>query len=193
MKKSDRKSYITALATASMLFLIFDCQPPPPTDTDPGHEGWVEKGGGFFPGDQGSAIYGVGSVDDPEKIGTSMSRTASETGARADIARSIHSHVEDLVTVYQGLVRDASAAEVDEWVRTATISFTEMDLVGAEIVDHHNCTRDNALYALARMDVNSYNDTVEKMEKLSDRAKDSIKEQAQEMFDEMARRSAQTP
>ena len=121
-----------------------------------------------------------------------MDRTAADLRARADVARSINTHVTDLTKSYQSKITDASAEEVEEWVVTATKAFTEMDLVGAAIVDRHRCKRDNAYYSLARMDVAAYGRTIDAIERLSEKAREAIKEHADDVFDEMSKLSKQS-
>lgn len=162
---------------------------PQPIETD--HPGWVEKGGGFFPGDRGSAIYGVGFTDHAPNVGVAKLRTASDVRARAAVGAVISTHVEELTKLYQSYVTDASTSDVEDWMRQVTLEFTKANLSGVSLENHHNCMRDKVFYSLARMDFNTFNSSVEKMENLSQRAKDAIEEHAQKMFDEMAQRSGQ--
>ena len=151
------------------------------------HPVWVEKGAGFFLDGRGLAVYGVGGSRLTQDV--TLDRTAADTRARADVARSISADLTDLVKSYQKKVSDANASDVEEWVQTATESFSKMDLVGVEIIDRHKCKRDNVYYALARMNLASFNKTVDEIQALSGQAKKTIQQHAESVFEEMARRS----
>jgi hypothetical protein len=158
------------------------------------HPEWVEKGGGIYGGDRGSAIYGVGTANQTGNITSSLLKKAADTRARADVAASIMTRVEELVKSYQGYITDTEASEVEEWVRIATVGFTQMDLGFTPIVDRHYCPRDKGYHALARMDVSLFMDTmdeIEDLENFSENAKSAIKEHAQEVFDELADRTGE--
>lgn len=183
---------LTLILTLGMLFLITACaSTAPPVCED--HPAWVEKGGGFFSGDRGAVIYGVGVANVGENTPMSMLRISSDARSRADIAQTVKSSMEVLTKIYAGTVTQNQKGTYEELIRNGLITFTQMDLVGAAIVDHHNCPRDKAYYALARMDPTAFGDTFKNMQDLSNEVKDIIEQNSSAVFDEMARRSSQIP
>lgn len=187
-----KSGMINAMTLVFMMVILAACGgTAPPVCED--HPGWVEKGGGFFGGDRGSAIYGVGVANVTPTSKISMLRIASDTRARAEIAQSIHSSLEVLTKSYSGHVAENDREHFEELIKQALLSFTKMDLTGAAIVDHHNCPRDRGYYALARMDAEGFTETFKKMNQVSKEVQDVIEQHSKEVFDEMARRSAQTP
>lgn len=191
MKKTDWKAHATILITTAGMLLIAGCASTRMAKCED-HPGWVEQGGGFFGGDRDTAVYGVGVATNTGNTPISALRTTSDTRARADIASTILTNVEEMTKIYMGHVSDSEAEQYEEIVKNGLITFTKMDLVGAAITNHHNCPRDKGYYALARMDPGAFSDTIEKMQDLNDKAREIIEENSEEVFDEMAQRAGRT-
>jgi len=152
-------------------------------EIDPNKPGWAEKGGGFFDGDKGTSFYGVGTITRMRNV--SLRRTGADTEARADISRIFKSHIANLVKVYQRELTDMDKNASEAFVQDATKAFTSMDLSGAQIIDRYYSVQEQTQYSLAVLDLNSFKDQIEKMNNLSDRAKQIIIENADKAFEEI--------
>ena len=191
MKKTNRISIAaTGIIIAAML-LITGCASTRMAKCKD-HPGWVEQGGGFFGGDRSTAIYGVGVATITGNTPISALRITSDARARANIASTILTNVEEMTKIYMNHVSDSEAEQYEELVTNGLITFTKMDLVGAAITNHHNCPRDKGYYALARMDPDAFNDTFEKMQDLNDKAREIIEENSEGVFDEMSQRAGRS-
>ena len=127
---------------------------------------WVDRGGGVFPGDHGTAFYGVGAASNISS--PSLRRTAADAEGRADIARVFKSRISNLVRVHTESVSgggDAASAkeESQQSAEQITKAFTSMELTGVQIVDRYFDQSERTLYSLARMDPSAFSDQVSQM------------------------------
>lgn len=153
-----------------------------------GRPEWIDKGGGFFSGDKGTAFYGVGAASNISI--PSLRRTTAEAQARADIARVFKSRISNLVKAYSRSISgggDAANAKesMEQFAQEATKAFTSMELSGVLIVDRYYDEKERTQYALAVMDLAAFKDQVSQMRDLSEQAQEAIKANADEAFGEL--------
>ena len=150
-----------------------------------GRPGWIDKGSGFFTGDRGRAFYGVGAASN---ISTpSLRRNTADAQARADLARTFKSRIEDLVKVYTastvgGVVPRESP---EQFASTVTKAFTAMDLSGAMIIDRYYDEKEKTQYSLVMLDASAFKDQIMQMKELSQQAQEAIRANAEGAFEEL--------
>ncbi|MBI5210714.1 MAG: LPP20 family lipoprotein [Elusimicrobia bacterium] len=128
----------------------------PPSKAKAGPEpDWVMKGGGAFPGETGTVIYGVGitkAMDDRD-----IQRKTSAERARQEVAATLKTTVATLTKDYMkehiDLFRPQSSESVDVVERVAQ-TVTEATLLNCRIVERW-VDPTGALYSLARLDLDS--------------------------------------
>jgi len=146
---------------------------------------WVYQGGSAF-SKKDKAFYGVGSVSNITS--PSLRRTTADQRARADLARVFSTKVKDLTKFYEQSVSSGNipgAESMEQYAQNVMKAFTEMDLAGAEIVDHYFCPSENAMYSLAKLDVDAFKDQIEKVKALPEQVKQSIIDNANAAFEEL--------
>jgi len=150
---------------------------------EPNRPGWVEKGGGFFEGDKGKAFYGLGAISGMKNV--SLRRTASETQARADLARVFKTHISNLVKVYQREVSDIDKSASEALAQEATKAFTSMDLSGVQIIDRYYSPAEETQYSLAVLDIAGFTNQLKNINDLSDAIRDKIISNAEKAFTDL--------
>ena len=175
--------------------ILVACGGPSQLTPTKGRPGWIDKGGGFFSGDQGRAFYGVGAASNISN--PSLRRTAADAQARADIARVFKSKIANLVKVYvQSTSGGGNAASVQEsteqFARETTTAFTSMDLSGSQIVDRYFDQEERTQYSLVVMNMESFTDQVSQMAALGAKARQAITANAEKAFNELEQMDAKS-
>jgi hypothetical protein len=163
--------------------------------------GWINEGNGFYSGDKGTAFYGVGHRSLSEisqgvygKIAIMQTRPediiqASDTQARAALARVFKTEIANLVKVYQREVTKEVGARAGistkQFAKEVKTCFTQMDLSGVNIIDHFYYPYGYTQYSLAVLDLGGFKDRVEKMKEISKEVQDAILQNADKAFSEL--------
>jgi hypothetical protein len=138
---------------------------------------WVMKGSGAFGGDQGRVFYGVGAagmIKNPALL-----RTTADNRARNEVAKIFKVYSASLMKDYMASTTDGSAASEEQHVENAIKTFTATTLSGVEIVDHWIHPNDGTMYSLAALNMKAFMDAAEKVNELSEKAKEYIKKNAE--------------
>ena len=146
---------------------------------------WIDQGSGAFGGDVGVAFYGVGAADAKTHPTVTSRRTASGLNARAELARSFKTEINDLLKAYERVVSDGEIANVEVFSQQATTAFTSITLTGAFIVDRYFDTSEQVQYALTRMSISDFKKQIEEMEQLSEEVQETIMNNAEDAFQEL--------
>ena len=163
--------------------------------------GWINEGSGFYSGDKGTAFYGVGHRSLSEisqgvygKILIMETRPedviqASDTGARAALARVFKANIANLVKVYQREVAQGvgagAAISAKQFAKEVKTCFTQMDLSGVNIIDRFYDPIWHTQYSLAVLDLGGFKNQVEKMKEVSKEVQDAILQNADKAFSEL--------
>jgi hypothetical protein len=149
---------------------------PPPSVNYPD---WVGKGSGAFGGEQGKVFYGVGSVSGMS-ANMGLARNTADNRARAEIAKIFEVYSASLMKDYMASTTagDMSAASNEQHVEQAIKTFSAATLSGVQIVDHWTDPSDRTVYALARLDLNSFTDNLSKMKELNEKVRDYVRQNA---------------
>ena len=150
---------------------------------------WVNKGSGAFGGEKGRVFYGVGiagGIRNP-----SMRRSTSDLRARAEIAKTLDTYVSSLNKAYQASTTagDMSASSEEQHVSEAIKGFTQMQLSGAQIVDHW-IAADGTEFSLAQLDLAGMKDNMDKMKELNAKVRVAVRANADKAFDELSAEEA---
>ena len=109
---------------------------------------WIDMGSGAFPGDVGTAFYGVGLAELRTHPTLSSRRTAADLNARAELARSFKTKIDDLLKAYERIISDGETSTVESFHQQATTAFTSITLTGAFIVNRYYDASEKAQYSL---------------------------------------------
>lgn len=136
---------------------------------------WTIKGGGAFKKDEGKVFYGVGRASAEIKDKSLRIETA-DNRARADLQRVFDTYTAYLMKDYQG--------DDGQLIERACKTFSAGHLSGVEIVDHY-IDKDGTVYALAKLNLETFKKAMELAKELSDAAREYIRKRADAMFEEL--------
>jgi len=149
---------------------------------------WVTKGTGAFGGEKGRVFYGVGLANGKNP---SLRRSTSDLRARTEIAKTLDTYVSSLNKAYQASTTagDPNTSSDESHVSEAIKGFTQMQLSGAQIVDHW-IAADGTEFALAQLDLQGMKDNMDKMKELNAKVRDQVRANADKAFDELSSEEA---
>ena len=145
-----------------------------------GTPGWVNQGGGAM---SDKAFYGVGVAQGVSSI--SLRRSTADASARTELAKVFTTKVKNMIKSYEASTNDGEKEAYEAHRQEATKAFTEMELTGAQIVDRYYDNEQGVQYSLARLDPDAFEAQLDRMAKLSSRAKQIIRANAQKAFEEL--------
>ena len=177
-----RTSVVSALAIGAMGLLLTGCGGDQirgeGRHTD--RPKWIDMGGAAR---SDKAFYGVGVASNVTSI--SLRRNTADAQARTELAKVFTTRIKNLLKNYEASTNDGEKESAEAHREEATKAFTEMELTGTEIVDRFFDIDQNAQYSLARLDPDAFEAQLERMAKLSARAKTIIRANAQRAFAEL--------
>ncbi|MBK8015305.1 MAG: LPP20 family lipoprotein [Betaproteobacteria bacterium] len=149
---------------------------------------WVTKSGHCIDkeGEKAKFVYGVGSVAGTRNTG--LARDAALGRARTDIARSLQTRVAAMLKDYQATTtgaRDFGKAAADEQhIVDVAKQITDLNVSGTEMVDSW-ISKTGTFWALARLDVDGFKDTVRRMSELDEAVREAVVQRADKAFSEL--------
>ncbi len=151
---------------------------------------WVNKGSGAFDGEIGQAFYGVASSSGIRN--PALLRTTADNRARAEIARIFKTYTAALMKDYAASTMAGNPEETSEeqHVEQAIKTFTKAELAGVEIVDHWQDPASNEYFSLARLDLSTFENHLEKARELSDLVRERVVRHAEKAFEELSAEEA---
>ena len=146
---------------------------------------WVMKGGGAFKDSNGRAFYGIGSASGIKNF--SLQRTAADDRARNDLAKVFEFYTKSLTKDYMASTTagDFSKTSEEQNIEVAIKTVTSATLTGVLIIDHWEHPARNELFALARLDLESFKKNLDKHKELSQAVRKAIKERADKLHEEL--------
>ena len=150
---------------------------------------WVLKGGGAFGGDTGRVFYGVGSVSGIQNH--ALARTTAENRARADLAKVFETYTASLMKDYMASTTagDMSKSSEEQHVEQVIKTFSAQTLSGVQVVDRW-FHPDGTVYALARLDLESFMNNLDKMNELNGKVRDYVRKNAERAHMDLEREEA---
>jgi hypothetical protein len=139
---------------------------------------WVMKGSGAFGGEEGKVFYGVGSASGIKNH--ALARSTADNRGRAEIAKIFEVYSASLMKDYMASTTagDMTASSEEQHVEQAIKTFSAVTLSGVQIVDHW-FHPDGTVYALARLDLQSFKDSVDKAKELNEKVRDYVRKNAE--------------
>jgi hypothetical protein len=151
---------------------------------------WVHKGSGAFDDAGSKVFYGVGAVTGIRN--RPLAQTSSENRARAEITKIFETYTASLMKDYSAsttggaAVSGASPTAEEQHVEQAIKTFSAATLNGVMIIDHWTDPPNDTLYSLARLDLESFKNSLDKLKELNSSVRDYVKENAEKAFDSLA-------
>lgn len=189
MKRSQSRIVMFGVILAALLPIsIIGCAGKQPAGAQPPE--WVTKGSGAFKDAGSKVFYGVGAI-----VGVRnkpLAQTASENRARAEITKIFETYTASLMKDYAasttggGAVTGASATSEEQYVEQAIKTFSSATLNGVMIIDHWTDPSDGTLYSLARLDLESFKNSLDTIKELNSAVRDYVKKNAEKSFEGLA-------
>ncbi len=166
--------------TAFLLLLIFSA-----CASGPSRPAWTMKSSGAFKDAGEKVFYGVGRVTGIKN--ESLAFSTADNRARADIAKTIEVYSASLAKDYQASTTagDFKRTSEEQFVEETTKTFTAVTLNGVVIVDHWVNEKDGTVYALARLDLEKFKDSVNSAKELNASVREWVKKNAEKAFDSL--------
>ena len=148
---------------------------------------WVSKGGGYMSERDSKAFYGVGAVTGIRNEPLAME--TADNRARADLAKYIDTYTAYLMRDYAASTTagDFTKSSEEQNVERAVKTFVSAHLSGVQVVDRWERDEKSGkiTYALAKMDLASFKESVSQMKDLNEAARDFVRKNAERAFDRL--------
>ena len=148
---------------------------------------WVTKGGGYMSERDSKAFYGVGAVTGIRN--EPLAKETADNRARADLAKYIDTYTAYLMRDYAASTTagDFTKSSEEQNVERAVKTFVSAHLSGVQVVDRWEKDEKSGkvTYALAKMDLASFKDSVSQMKDLNEAARDFVRKNAERAFDRL--------
>lgn len=151
---------------------------------------WVMQGSGAFGGEKGKVFYGVGSASNIGNL--SLLRTAAKNRATNEVAKVFQTYTSSLMKDYAASTTGgvAKVSSEEQHVEQAIKTVTSMTLSGVQIVDQWQDPKTGEYFALARLDLDAFKDSMEKAQELNSKVKEYIKQNADRLHQELEKEEA---
>ena len=191
MGQMDSKTTVSIVLMAFLMpFLMYGCAGKEPARSAAQAPAWVDQGSGAFTDAGSKVFYGVGGVTGVRN--KPLAKTASENRARAEIAKVFETYTASLMKDYSAstiggaAVSGESATSEEQHIEQAIKTFSAVTLNGVMIIGHWTDPSDGTLYSLARLDLDSFSNSLDKMAELNSAVRDYVKKKAEKSFDGLA-------
>src|SRR5207237_5251608 len=148
---------------------------------------WVSKGGGYMSEKDQKAFYGVGAVTGIRN--EPLAKETADNRARADLAKYIDTYTAYLMRDYAASTTagDFTKSSEEQNVERAVKTFVSAHLSGVQVVDRWEKDEKSGkiTYALAKMDLASFKESVSQMKDLNEAARDFVRKHAERAFDRL--------
>ena len=150
---------------------------------------WVTQGSAAFNDSGNRGFYGVGSVSGGKNKG--VGKTAAENRARAEIGKVFETYTASLMRDYMAsttggaVITGSTATSEEQHIEQAVKTFSEVTLSGVMIVDHWTDPADGTVYALAKLDINNFKNSLDKAKELNSEVRDYVRKNAEKAFDKL--------
>ena len=148
---------------------------------------WVTKGGGYMSEKDSKAFYGVGAVTGIRN--EPLAKETADNRARADLAKYVDTYTAYLMRDYAASTTagDFTKSSEEQNVERAVKTFVSAHLSGVQVVDRWEKDEKSGkvTYALAKMDLASFKESVSQMKDLNEAARDFVRKNAERAFDRL--------
>jgi hypothetical protein len=188
--KKDRFLFVPLIGML-LISSIFGCAskkgvavapPVQPVSVEPE---WVRKGAGAFLDKDSKAFYGVGAISGV--MNEPLARSAADNRARAEIAKVFETYSASLMRDYAASTTagDFEKTSEEQNIEQAVKTFSAATLSGVVIIDHWTDPQDNITYSLARLNLENFKETLNKMKELNAETRDFVRKNAEKAFEEL--------
>ena len=147
---------------------------------------WVNKGSGAFKDADGiKVIYGVGVADGIKSL--SLQRVTADDRAIANLATQMNAVVKRLKKDYESLTASGESSIERRNIDNAMKVIVNETVSGSQIIDHWEHPGKNALYSLARVQLQTFTKQIESNKELSEKSRSEIKKKAENIHKEMTK------
>lgn len=148
---------------------------------------WVYKAGGAFKEGKGQILYGVGSSSGVRN--KTLAISAGDNRARNEISKTLEVFVSSLMRDYAASTTagDFKNTAEEQHIEQAIKTVTSMTLTGVEIIDHWEDPRNGDIHSLARLDMESFKNNLEKMGTLNENVREFVRERADKLHEELTK------
>jgi len=146
---------------------------------------WVNRGSGAFKDGESRQFYGVGVVTGvPSRT---LARQTADQRARADIARQFDTFVSNLFRDYLASTNTNMGDKTveEQHVEQTIKNLTNVSVRGARVIEYWKEPDSDTIYALARLDLEGVKATLEQMERMDERMKGYVRDNAARAFDRL--------
>ena len=173
------------LSLAVTMMLVAAC-----TAGGSGRPDWIMRGGSAI-NDGGKQVFiGVGMVKGIRNL--ALARSTADNRARADLSKIFETYSASLMKDYMASTTagDMSAVSEEQHVEQAIKTFSANTLSGVQITERWEDPKDGTLYALAKLDLNAFQDSMDKMKELSTQVRDYIRKNAERVHMDLEKEEA---
>ena len=179
------------LVSSALILSLIACGGKSPKAGELSHlPDWIVKGSGAFSGDGGQVFYGVGVANRSKN--QAMLDSIAENRARAKIAQVFKNYSAVLMKDYMATASasaEGGKSTDEQYVEQAIKTFAAATLSGVVIVKKYR-DKDGNLYALAKLDLNAFKDSLEKMNELDQKVKEHIRKNAERVHMDLEKEEA---
>jgi hypothetical protein len=147
---------------------------------------WVQKGAGAFLNEQKQPVfYAVGTVSGVRN--SALAIATADNRARNEIAKVFEVYVSSLMKDYAAATTagDFTASSEEQHIEQALKTVTAMTLNGVMIVDHWKDTETQAIFSLAKLDLEAFKENLNQMKELNQQVKEHVLKNADRLHEEL--------
>ncbi|MEK7279130.1 MAG: LPP20 family lipoprotein, partial [Nitrospirota bacterium] len=117
----------------------------------------------------------------------SLLRTTADNRARNEMAKVFETYTASLMKDYAASTTagDFSKTSEEQHVEQAIKTVVSTTLNGVEIIDHWQNPENMDLYSLARLDLDSFKDNLDKMKELNAKVRDYVRGNAERLHEQL--------
>lgn len=146
---------------------------------------WVLKGSGAFDYKDGRVFYGVGAASGIRNF--PMLRSAADDRARNEVAKVFEFYTSSLMKDYMATTTagEPGVTSEEQHIEQAIKTVTSRTLSGVLIIDRWQHPATMELYSLARLDLETFAEAIEKARELESRVKEYIRKNAERLHEKL--------
>lgn len=164
--------------------------PPPKSYCSDGRELplWTAQGAMAFPADLGKVFYGTGmsnNISNPALL-----RESADNRAISDLAKQFEVYSSSLMNDYMASTSAADKASEEQHVETVKKTVVKQTLNGVMIADRCQDKQTGVFYSLARLDVATFKNAIDKKAELTGKMKEYVRANAEKLLEKLEKEEA---
>lgn len=184
------RSIFPVVALIGAAALLAACAGSGPTQVESdlhikGAPDWVNEGTAILKTRDGRLFHGVGSA--PPLGDRSLQTSTADDRARAELARVLSSYMDVVSHDYTAASGSGEQAVTAASVSRQIEAVTRVNLTGSRIIGRWRDERSDVIYALAEIDMEQMQATLQQVEDMNAGLRDYLSDQGNNIFDGMAK------